>query len=155
MKAKYILTGCFWGLIVIFPFQQNYSQELSAKEIVKKADDKGRGLTSQGRNDSDNYPSGLDKKYYHEIMVKRYRVFIDIYFGTCERKGAGISETQIDMWNWIPSIERIIKIPPSMMMQSWMGSDFTNDDLVKESSIVVDYTQKLIGNGKGQGSGVL
>ena len=33
-----------------------------------------------------------------------------------------------------------------MMMQSWMGSDYTNDDLVKESSIVVDYTQKLLGN---------
>jgi len=50
------------------------------------------------------------------------------------------------MWNWIPSIERLIKIPPSMMMQSWMGSDFTNDDLVKESSIVNDYTHSLLGN---------
>lgn len=49
------------------------------------------------------------------------------------------------MWNWVPSIERMIKIPPSMMMQSWMGSDFTNDDLVKESSIVLDYTKKLLG----------
>jgi len=48
------------------------------------------------------------------------------------------------MWNWIPSIDKMIKIPPSMMMQSWMGSDFTNDDLVKESSIVTDYTHKLL-----------
>ena len=38
-----------------------------------------------------------------------------------------------------------MKIPPSMMMQSWMGSDFTNDDLVKQSSIVVDYTHTLLG----------
>jgi outer membrane lipoprotein-sorting protein len=51
-----------------------------------------------------------------------------------------------EVWNWIPSIERIIKIPPSMMMQSWMGSDFTNDDLVKESSIVEDYSHAVVGD---------
>ena len=48
------------------------------------------------------------------------------------------------MWNWVPSIEKMIKIPPSMMMQSWMGSDFTNDDLVRESSTVKDYTHKML-----------
>ncbi|MCB0280409.1 MAG: outer membrane lipoprotein-sorting protein [Calditrichaeota bacterium] len=51
-----------------------------------------------------------------------------------------------EVWNYVRSIERIIKIPPSMMMQSWMGSDFTNDDLVKESSIVNDYTHELLGD---------
>jgi outer membrane lipoprotein-sorting protein len=62
-----------------------------------------------------------------------------------KEKGQVFLKRQTDMWNWVPSIERVIKIPPSMMMQSWMGSDFTNDDLVKESSLVVDYTQKLLG----------
>jgi len=50
-----------------------------------------------------------------------------------------------EMWNYVPRINRIIKIPPSMMMQSWMGSDYSNDDLVKESSIVEDYTHELLG----------
>jgi len=54
------------------------------------------------------------------------------------------------MWNWLPSIERMIKIPPSMMLQSWMGSDFTNDDLIKESSIIQDYTHKLLGKESGK-----
>jgi len=48
------------------------------------------------------------------------------------------------MWNYIPAIERTIKIPPSLMLQPWLGSDFTNDDLVKESSLVNDYTHKLL-----------
>jgi outer membrane lipoprotein-sorting protein len=48
------------------------------------------------------------------------------------------------MWNWVPAIGRMIKLPPSMMMQSWMGSDFTNDDLVRESSLVKDYDQRLL-----------
>ena len=62
-----------------------------------------------------------------------------------KEKGQVFLKRKNEMWNWIPSIERMIKIPPSMMMQSWMGSDFTNDDLVKESSIVKDYTHKLLG----------
>jgi outer membrane lipoprotein-sorting protein len=50
------------------------------------------------------------------------------------------------MWSWNPTINRLIKLPPSMMSQGWMGSDFSNDDLLKESSIVVDYTHKIIGD---------
>ena len=40
------------------------------------------------------------------------------------------------MWSWNPSISRLIKLPPSMMSQGWMGSDYTNDDILKESSVV-------------------
>ncbi len=50
------------------------------------------------------------------------------------------------MWNWNNTIQRLIKLPPSMMSQGWMGSDFTNDDILKESSLVKDYTQTIIGN---------
>ena len=48
------------------------------------------------------------------------------------------------MWQYVPRIEKTIKIPASMMLQSWMGSDFSNDDLVRESSISEDYTKKLL-----------
>lgn len=61
-------------------------------------------------------------------------------------KDKGITFLKIDnsMWQYVPRIEKTIKIPASMMLQSWMGSDFTNDDLVKESSISEDYTKKLL-----------
>jgi outer membrane lipoprotein-sorting protein len=49
------------------------------------------------------------------------------------------------MWNWNPSINRLIKLPPSMMSQGWMGSDYTNDDILRESSVVNDYTHEIIG----------
>lgn len=49
-----------------------------------------------------------------------------------------------EAWQYIPSVDRVIKIPPSMMLQSWMGSDFTNDDVVRADSIVVDYTHKIL-----------
>lgn len=60
-------------------------------------------------------------------------------------KDKGITFLKIDntMWQYVPRIEKIIKIPASMMLQSWMGSDFTNDDLVKESSLSKDYQTRL------------
>jgi outer membrane lipoprotein-sorting protein len=50
-----------------------------------------------------------------------------------------------EMWSWNPAINRLIKLPPSMMSQGWMGSDYTNDDILKESSVVNDYTHEIIG----------
>jgi outer membrane lipoprotein-sorting protein len=44
-----------------------------------------------------------------------------------------------EIWNYLPKIDRTIRIPTSMMMASWMGSHFTNDDLVKESRLIRDY----------------
>jgi outer membrane lipoprotein-sorting protein len=50
-----------------------------------------------------------------------------------------------NLWMYVPRVERTVRIPPSMMLQSWMGSDFTNDDLVRESSEVEDYDHRLLG----------
>jgi outer membrane lipoprotein-sorting protein len=61
-------------------------------------------------------------------------------------KGQVFLKRKTEMWNWQPSIDRVVKLPPSMMLQSWMGSDFTNDDLVKQSSIVEDYNHTLKGD---------
>lgn len=59
-------------------------------------------------------------------------------------KGTAFLKRQNEIWNWVPSIGRSVKMPPSMMMQSWMGSDFTNDDLVRESSAVNDYNHTVV-----------
>ncbi len=48
-----------------------------------------------------------------------------------------------NLWNGLPRIARTIRVPPSMMMGSWMGTDFTNDDLVKESSLRKDFTARV------------
>jgi len=59
--------------------------------------------------------------------------------------GMGFLKLHPNLWNFIPRVERTIRIPPSMMLQSWMGSDFTNDDLVRESSQLDDYDHQLLG----------
>lgn len=66
--------------------------------------------------------------------------------GPAKDKGQVFLKRGTEMWNWMPSISRMIKIPPSMMSQSWMGSDFTNDDLVRMNSIVDDYEHSFLGS---------
>lgn len=62
------------------------------------------------------------------------------------KKDRGIATLKRDeeMWNYFPKINKVIKVPPSMMMGSWMGSDFTNDDLVKETQLIDAYSLELI-----------
>lgn len=49
-----------------------------------------------------------------------------------------------EVWNYLPKVDRVIKVPPSMMGGSWMGSHITNDDLVKANHIEKDYNLRLI-----------
>ncbi len=63
-------------------------------------------------------------------------------------RGQASLKVDDNLWSYDPRIDLTIRIPPSMMLGSWMGSDFTNDDLVRESSYVDDYVAKLVGPSK-------
>lgn len=120
------------------------AQGMTARDIVKASDDLMRGDTMRGQ-----YSMTVVTPYWERTLklnaygIGRDRTFIRIL---APPKEAGITTLRIEnnMWNYLPKVERTIKIPPSMMLQPWMGSDFTNDDLVKESSIVYDYTHEVV-----------
>ena len=59
--------------------------------------------------------------------------------------GNGTLKKGREMWMYNPKISRTIKVPPSMMSQSWMGSDFSNNDLAKSDSLITDYTHAITG----------
>lgn len=69
---------------------------------------------------------------------------VSLVTSPAKEKGSVFLKRENQVWNYIPSLERTIKLPPSMMTQSFMGTDLTNDDLVKQSSMVVDYTHKIL-----------
>jgi outer membrane lipoprotein-sorting protein len=114
-------------------------------EIIRKADEKFRGESSRGQTtmiiERPNWSREISMKTWS--LGNEYSL---IYItAPAKEKGQVFLKRDNEMWNWVPTIERMIKIPPSMMMQSWMGSDFTNDDLIRESSLEKDYNHKLLG----------
>jgi outer membrane lipoprotein-sorting protein len=58
-------------------------------------------------------------------------------------EGTATLRVESNLWNFLPRIARTIRVPPSMMLGSWMGTDFTNDDLVKESSLHKDFDSRI------------
>ncbi|MBK7873224.1 MAG: outer membrane lipoprotein-sorting protein [Saprospiraceae bacterium] len=142
MKTFITLLTLF--LVSIFPMiAQN---NLSAKEIVKKADDKLRGES----NIAEIKMTIVRPTWQREVTLKSWSLGDDysliLVIAPARDKGTAFLKRDKEIWNWQPTIDRTIKMPPSMMSQSWMGSDFTNDDLVRESSTVNDYNHKMLGS---------
>ena len=142
MSKRLILFCVFSICIVGFAVR---SQTLTAKEIITRCDDKSRGKTSQGEMTMTIVRPTWSRSITMKSWEKGRGLSLIVITAPAKDKGQVFLKIKTEMWNWLPSIERMIKIPPSMMLQSWMGSDFTNDDLIKESSIVKDYTHKLLG----------
>jgi outer membrane lipoprotein-sorting protein len=115
-----------------------------AKEIIRESEKRFRGITSL---EAEVTMTIVRPKWTREMSMKSWSKGSDyaliLITGPERDKGTANLKRGREVWNWMPRIERSIKLPPSMMSQSWMGSDFTNDDLVREFSIVEDYTHKL------------
>jgi outer membrane lipoprotein-sorting protein len=134
------------GALALFllPFAAARGQD--ATEIVTKADQHMRGKTNIAETTMDIVRPDWSREMSMKSWEVGRRLAMILITSPARDAGSVFLKRGTEAWNWIPSIERIIKIPPSMMMQSWMGSDFTNDDLVKESSIVEDYTHAIVGD---------
>jgi outer membrane lipoprotein-sorting protein len=143
MKRPLLRCGITLGLLVL-ALSEAAAQD--AHEIVKRAEDKMRGQSQY----AEITMTIVKPDWSRQMSMKSWMMGTDyalvLITAPAREKGQVTLKRGNEIWNWIPSIDRRIKIPPSMMMQSWMGSDFTNDDLVKESSIVTDYVQHLDGD---------
>lgn len=127
----------------------------SAKEILDRVDDLFRGKSSHGRMvmtvTTANWKRSLTIEAWSEGKDKS---LLRILAPTKE-KGTATLRSGNDIWNYLPKVNRIIKLPSSMMGSSWMGSHFTNDDLVKESRMADDYTFTVSFEGQRAGRKVI
>jgi len=117
-----------------------------AKEIVRQSDQKIRGSTLQAEISIKTIRPNWSREMQCKVWTKGNYLSVILITAPAKDKGIVFLKRKKEVWNWIPALERTIKLPPSMMSQSWMGTDFTNDDLVKESSIVEDYTHSIMGD---------
>ncbi len=151
MKNIKNLFPLFIFFLVGFSLQSFAQAELTALEIIKKSDEKVRGATSQGEIKMTIVRPTWTREMTMKSWSKGDDYSLILVTGPARDKGSAFLKREKEMWNWQPTIDRVIKMPPSMMSQSWMGSDFTNDDLVKQSSIVVDYDHQLLGKEEVEG----
>ncbi len=122
------------------------AQNLTAKEIVKKADAKMRGeKSSYSTMTMTIVRPTWERKIGFKNWTKGTEYSLALITLPAKEKGQAFLKRKNEMWSWNPTINRMIKLPPSMLAQGWMGSDFTNDDLLNESSVIVDYVHKKLG----------
>ncbi|MCB9228177.1 MAG: outer membrane lipoprotein-sorting protein [Deltaproteobacteria bacterium] len=126
-------------MFILMLSERAFSQTVSPQELLRKVDDLYRSKGSQGQIEMEL----ITPDWSRTLKMDMWTRGMDYTFVRIRepRKDKGVSslKRQNDMWNFFPKINKVIKVPPSMMMGSWMGSDFTNDDLVRNSSLVRDY----------------
>lgn len=115
----------------------------SATDVVTKMDEKFRGTSSQAEITMTIIRPSWERSVSMKTWSKGTEYSLIYITAPSRDKGIAYLKRKNEIWNWVPNIGRTVKLPPSMMMQSWMGSDFTNDDLVRESSVINDYTHEF------------
>jgi len=111
----------------------------TAYEIIDRVDQLMRGESSHGRIEMQIRTENWERSLTMEAWSLGTEYSLIRVESPAREAGTATLKAEDDIWNYLPRVDRTIKIPASMMMGSWMGSHFTNDDLVHESRLVEDY----------------
>jgi outer membrane lipoprotein-sorting protein len=121
-------------------------QAQDATSIVEKMDQRMRGETSRSETTIKVVRPDWERTMKMKSWTKGDKYAMVLITAPPREEGTAFLKRGDEVWNWVPRVERTIKLPPSMMSRSWMGTDFTNDDLVEQASLVTDYEHELIGD---------
>lgn len=121
-------------------------QAQQATDIVRKADARFNGEQSSY---SEMNMTIVRPNYQRTLSFKSWATkdgkALTVITAPAREKGQSFLKSGNNLWSWNPTIQRLIKLPAAMMSQGWMGSDYTNDDILKESSLVNDFRHTLLG----------
>lgn len=149
MKSRVILPPLVMILLLWFP---NIVAGQSAEDIIRRMEERMRGESAV----LEMKMQIIRPRYTREMQMKTWAKGQDyslvLITEPARDRGTAFLKRKKEIWNYVPNVDRTIKLPPNMMSQSWMGSDFTNDDLVRESSILDDFEQRLSGSEKIDGA---
>jgi hypothetical protein len=126
-------------------------RDLEPKEIMDRVDRMLRGDSSHGIVEMTVVTKRWKRTLALEIWSEGTEKALIHILRPKKEAGTATLKVEADIWNYLPKIDRTIRVPSSMMMGSWMGSHFTNDDLVKESRLIRDYDITLSFEGDREG----
>jgi len=119
-------------------------QAQDATKIVQQAEEKMRGESSRGEMQMKIIRTSWERTISFETWGKGTEHSMTLVTAPAKEEGQIFLKRENELWQYNPTINRMIKLPPSMMSQGWMGSDFSNDDILKESSLSKDYNHKIL-----------
>ncbi len=142
MTIKYltmIRLSCIWALLSTTP-----ASALDADEIVKAGFDYWRGKASIATVQMLIHREDWQRTMTIKAWTRGQKESLFYITAPPKDYGNGTLKKGREMWLFNPKVNRVIKVPPSMMSQSWMGSDFSNNDLAKSDSLLLDYDHSII-----------
>lgn len=139
------------GALVILPAR---GESPPAAELVERAFRAYRGKASAGTMVMTIHRPGWERAQTLQAWTRGERDTLVTILDPPKDRGNGTLKIGDSMWIFNPKINRTIKLPPSMMAQAWMGSDFTNNDLAKSDSLMTDYDHRLTGTATRDGQTV-
>lgn len=114
-------------------------QQVDARDVVERVDRLLRGASSRASVSMQITTRQWSRSLDMTIWSKGNDYALVRVTAPAREAGTATLKVKNDIWNYLPRVDRTIRIPPSLMAGAWMGSHFTNDDLVKESRLVDDY----------------
>lgn len=122
-----------------------------ARRLLDRVDDLFRGDSSYGKARMSVATEHWRRTLELEFWSRGKDESLIRILAPAKEKGTATLRVATDLWNFLPKVKRVIKLPSSMMSAGWMGSHFTNDDLVKESRMADDYDVSIGFRGRREG----
>ena len=120
-----------------------FAQE-EAREIIRSAIEQWRGVSSRGVFTMMIPRPDWERSISMRSLMRGNEDSLVRVTGPSRDAGNATLTIENNMWNFSPKVNRVIKMPSSMMSQSWMGSDFSNNDVTKSDDIIDEYEHTLI-----------
>jgi hypothetical protein len=117
-------------------------------ELIRHIDNLWRGSTSHATMSMSVKTIRYQRSMTMEAWSRGNDFSLVLIRKPIKDRGIATLKVKENIWNYLPKINRVTKVPSSMMSGSWMGSHFTNDDLIKESSFQDDYTSTITFEGE-------
>jgi outer membrane lipoprotein-sorting protein len=139
------------AVLAIFAAGTPQVRAQDAKDIVRAAIDNWRGKSSYGEMTMTIHRPSWERTMSMRAWTQGSKK--SLVRVTAPKKDAGNGTLMVDnnMWSYAPKVNRVIKVPSSMMGQSWMGSDFSNKDVSRADDIVDQYDHNLLGKEEHEG----
>jgi outer membrane lipoprotein-sorting protein len=140
-----LLTKTFWLVLLLVLLQDPRAEAFDAQSLVENSFSYMRDKSSVAEVVMTVHRPDWERKMTIKAWTRGRKDSLFYIEAPPKDHGNGTLKKGREMWMYNPKINRVIKVPPSMMSQSWMGSDFSNNDLAKSDSLLSDYTHSITG----------